>query len=222
MDIDEQLKEIKTEFRLAMNGPVSQSMREQGFRYHLNFGVELPRIKNIAENYKPDYHLAVALWNEDIRECKILAAMLMPVEEFTSDIADIWVEQIDNIEMAELTSMNLFRKLSYAPALSFKWISDEREYVQTCGFLVIAHLLQEKPDMYERAENEFIDQAVCCALSDKYNVRKAAWVAIRTFMSTEAHVFSICRAVEGFADSTDENKQTLYNLVRMKVTPDFE
>ena len=44
MDIKEQLKDIKTQLRLSMNGAVSQSMREKGLVYKLNFGVEIPRI----------------------------------------------------------------------------------------------------------------------------------------------------------------------------------
>ena len=38
MDIKEQLKDIKTQLRLSMNGAVSQSMREKGLVYKLNFG----------------------------------------------------------------------------------------------------------------------------------------------------------------------------------------
>lgn len=45
MDLHEQLKDIKIQLRLSMNGAVSQSMREKGLVYKLNFGVELPRIK---------------------------------------------------------------------------------------------------------------------------------------------------------------------------------
>ena len=43
MELTEQLKEIKTQLRLSMNGAVSQSMREKGLVYKLNFGVELDR-----------------------------------------------------------------------------------------------------------------------------------------------------------------------------------
>ena len=111
MDIKEQLKDIKTQFRLAMNGAVSQSMREKGLVYKLNFGVELPRIKAIAAGYEKDHTLAQALWKEDIRECKIMAGLLQPVETFLPEIADIWTEDIRNIELAELTSMNLFQHL---------------------------------------------------------------------------------------------------------------
>ena len=157
MDLHEQLKDIKTQFRLAMNGAVSQSMRAKGLVYQLNFGVELPRIKQIAARYEKNHDLAQALWKEDIRECKILAAMLQPVDTFLPEIADIWVESIRNIEIAELTSMNLFQYLPYAPAKSLQWIADEREYFQVCGFLTIARLLMRKGDMDGRAENELLD-----------------------------------------------------------------
>lgn len=38
-DIKEKLKEIKQSFRLMMNGPASQSMRNKGLAYKLNWGV---------------------------------------------------------------------------------------------------------------------------------------------------------------------------------------
>lgn len=215
MDIKEQLKDIKTQLRLSMNGAVSQSMREKGLTYKLNFGVELPRIKAIAAGYEKNHDLAQALWKEDIRECKILAAMLQPVDSFYPEIADIWVDSIRNVEIAELTCMNLFQHLPYAPAKSFHWIADEREYVQVCGFLTIARLLVKKGDMTERASGEFLDQAVCAVYSETRAVRNAAMLAIRKYMEhSEEHAFRICRLVEGMSDSSIEAEQILYNMVR--------
>lgn len=215
MDLHEQLKDIKTQFRLAMNGAASQSMREKGLVYKLNFGVELPRIKQIATRYEKNHDLAQALWKEDIRECKILAALLQPVETFYPEIADIWVESIRNIEMAELTSMNLFCHLPYAPAKSLQWMADEREYVQTCGFLTAARLLMQKGDLDERTENELLDQATTAFLSGSYHVRNAAATLIRRYMQhSEAHAFRMCRRVERLKDSTSADEQLLYNLVK--------
>lgn len=214
MDIKEQLKDIKTQLRLSMNGAVSQSMREKGLVYKLNFGVELPRIKNIAAAYEKNHDLAQALWKEEIRECKILAGMLQPVDTFFPEIADIWVEAIRNMEIAELTVMNLFQHLPYAPAKSFHWIADEREYVQTCGFLTAARLLMKKGDMEESPAGELLDQAICAVSSDSYHVRNAALLAIRKYMQhSEEHAFQVCRLVEGMADSAVETEQILYNAV---------
>lgn len=218
MNLQEQLKEIKTRLRLSMNGAVSQSMREKGLVYKLNFGVELPRIKAIAADFTPEHALAQALWKEDIRECKILAGLLQPIDSFLPEIADIWVEDIRNIEIAELTCMNLFQNLPYAPSKSFHWIAGEREYVQVCGFLTIARLLMKKGDMAPRVENEFLDQAVTAFLSGSYHVRNAAMTALRRFMQhSEDNAFNVCRRVEGMKDSSSEVEQLLYNAVREEV-----
>jgi hypothetical protein len=42
------IKEIKTQLRLSMNGIVSTHQRRQGLDYKINFGVEIPRLKEIA------------------------------------------------------------------------------------------------------------------------------------------------------------------------------
>ena len=215
MDLHEQLKDIKTQFRLAMNGAVSQSMREKGLVYKLNFGVELPRIKQIAARYEPNHELAHALWKEDIRECKLLATLLQPVETFLPEIADIWVESIRNIEMAELASMNLFCRLPYAPQKSLQWMADEREYVQVCGFLTAARLLMQKGDVDGRTENELLDQSIAAFLSGSYHVRNAAAVVIRRFMQhSRENAFRMCRRVEAMKDSASPDEQLLYNLVK--------
>ena len=219
MELTEQLKEIKTQHRLSKNGAKSQSMRKKGLVYKLNFGGELPRIKSIAAAYEKDHALAQALWKEDIRECKILAGLLQQVDSFLPEIADIWVENIRNIEIAELTCMNLFQHLPYAPAKSFHWIAAEEEYTQVCGFLTIARLLMKKGDMNERVENEFLDQAVTAFLSGSYHVRNAALTAIRRFMQhSEENAFQVCRRVEEMKESSSESEQLLYNLVREEVT----
>ena len=39
----EAVREVKHLLRAAMNGPLSQSMRQKGLAYRVIFGVELPR-----------------------------------------------------------------------------------------------------------------------------------------------------------------------------------
>lgn len=164
-----------------MNGMVSQSMREKGMEYKLNFGIEYPRIKEIAAGYEPDHELAQALWKENIRECKILAGLLQPADTFYPEIADIWIEDMDYPELAEYTVMNLFQRLPYASEIVFRWMADEREMFQLCGFLLMARLLMKGEKLNERAEAEFLDQACTAVEGDCGPVQKAASVALRKY-----------------------------------------
>ena len=214
-DIREQIREIKQQLRSLMNGAASASMREKGLNYKVNFGVELPRLKQLAAAYEKNHQLAGELWKEDIRESKILAAMLQPVESFYPEIADIWVDDIHTMEIAELTVMNLFQHLEYAPQLSFQWISSESEFRQVCGFLLISRLLSKKGDMDERTENEFLDQAVTAFLSGSYNVRTAVLKALKKYATyEEGHAFRLCRKTEDLKDSNTELGQALYAWIR--------
>ena len=180
-NIHETIKDIKSKFRLFMNGMVSQSMREKGMEYKLNFGIEYPRIKEIAAGYEPDHELAQALWKENIRECKILAGLLQPADTFYQEIADIWIEGMDYPELAEYTVMNLFQRLPYASEVVFRWMADEREMFQLCGFLLMARLLMKGEKLNERAEDEFLDQACTAVEGDCGPVQKAASVALRKY-----------------------------------------
>ena len=80
MDLNQQIKEIKQSFRLMMDGMVAASMRNKGVDYKLNWGATLPRLKAKADEIGQNYDLAIALWKENVRECKILATMLMPAD----------------------------------------------------------------------------------------------------------------------------------------------
>ena len=111
MDIQQQVKEIKLSFRQMMDGVVAKSMRDKGVDYHLNWGATLPRLKEKAEEIGKNYDLAIALWKENVRECKILATMIMPSDQVLPEVIDIWMEQIASQEMAEQAAYNLFQYL---------------------------------------------------------------------------------------------------------------
>jgi 3-methyladenine DNA glycosylase AlkD len=222
INVQSTIKEIKAQLRLAMNGTASTSMREKGLAYKLNFGVELPRLKQIAAQYEKNHDLAQTLWKENIRECKILAGMLQPIESFYVEIMDIWIDDMPTVEIAEMTCMHLFQYLPYAPQKSLQLISDEREYQQVCGFLIIARLLTKKGDMPERAENELIDQAVVSFLSGSFAVRKAVTTALRKYIAgNEQHAFTLCRAMEPLKESADPQAKALYEWVTQEVSLNF-
>ncbi|MDH6358859.1 DNA alkylation repair protein [Parabacteroides sp. PF5-9] len=108
-----------------MNGIASTSMREKGITYKLNFGVSLPKLKEIAKQYTPNPELAELLWNEDVRELKILATLLYPSPSFTKEKAEEWVIEIQHIEIAEQFSFNLLQHTSFTNQLAKEWLSQE-------------------------------------------------------------------------------------------------
>ena len=181
MDINSQIKEIKQSFRQMMDGSIAQSMRDKGVDYHLNWGATLPRLRDKADGIGKNYDLAIALWKENVRECKILATMIMPPDVVLPEVIDIWMEQTPTQEIAEQAAFNLYQYLPYAPEKAYTWIASDKELYQLCGFHILSRLFMNGQEPNERGINEFIDQALAALLGESMVVRKAAMASMQRF-----------------------------------------
>ena len=181
MDINSQIKEIKQSFRQMMDGSIAQSMRDKGVDYHLNWGATLPRLRDKADEIGKNYDLAIALWKENVRECKILATMIMPPDIVLPEVIDIWMEQTPTQEIAEQAAFNLYQYLPYAPEKAYTWIASDKELYQLCGFHILSRLFMNGQEPNERGINEFIDQALAALQGESLAVRKAAMASMQRF-----------------------------------------
>jgi len=181
MNIAEQIKEIKLSFRQMMDGSIAQSMRDKGVNYHLNWGATLPRLRQKADEIGQNYDLAIALWKENVRECKILATMIMPADQILPEVVDIWMEQTDSIEIAEQAAFNLYQHLPYAAEKAYQWLASPEELPQICGYHILSRLFMNKHEPNERGINEFIDQALVALQSSNVSLRKAAMQTVIRF-----------------------------------------
>ena len=179
--MNDRIKEIKQSFRLMMDGAVAQSMRDKGLGYHLNWGVTLPRLREKADAIGKDYDLAIALWKENVRECKILATMIMPPDKILPEVVDIWMEQTETVEIAEQASMNLYQYLPYAPMKAYEWIASDKDLYQLCGYHVLSRLFMNRQEPNDRGINEFLDQTHAALQSPNVTVRKAALNSLNRF-----------------------------------------
>ena len=187
------IKQIKQELRAMMNGVASAAMRNAGLTadYRVNFGVELPRLKELLDEIRTEMlptlpmpeegtneaRLAQMLWHESVRECRILATMLYPPKEFLPEVADIWVRQISTVEIAQIAAMNLFCKMPNASEKAFQWIAAEEDMTQIVGYYTLMHLLREN-QLSERSEQELKDQAAVAMQSENVQLQKAAMKAL--------------------------------------------
>ncbi len=172
---------LKRDFHALMNGPVSVSLREKGLGYRVIFGVEWPRLVEMARGMEKDHDLAQALWKEDIRECRLMAGLLQPVETFYPEIADIWVESMRYPEEAQYTVLSLFQHLPYASEKAFEWIADSRLMFQLCGWLLLTRLFMRGTPLNQRSENEFVDQAEAALASADLPLRQAVRNALMKY-----------------------------------------
>lgn len=180
--IDERLKEIKRSFRLLMNGVASQSMREKGAEYHVNWGASFPMLKDMASGIGNDYELAQALWKENVRECKILATLVMPADKMTPENVDEWVEQTVSQEIVVMAAFNLYQHLPFVVEKAYGWIGNGNEVVRLCGFHTLSLLFKKGLEPATKYLDRYMACLVKALTNDSMAVRKAALSSAQWFM----------------------------------------
>ena len=109
-------------------------------------------LRHMAEQYGKDKSLAAALWQENIRECKILATLIMPAADFTASEAMEWAASLSTVEMAETAVFNLFQHMTEAEQFSLMLLANEDKLVRICAYNLVCRLLKRNnectPQLY--------------------------------------------------------------------------
>ena len=125
-----------------MNGVVAASMREKGLQYRVIWGVSIQHLQEMAAEVGEDYALACQLWQEDIRECKILATLVMPRHEMQEELARQWIDSLTTQEMAEWLAFNLLRHLPFAKEVAEYAIGSGGRLQEICGRNILRRIEQ--------------------------------------------------------------------------------
>lgn len=141
----ETIKNIKQQFFAYRNGMLADTLRKAGDPHKMIFGLNLPQIIQIAAEIGKDKALATALWIDEpgCRESRLLAPMLMPVQEFTMDEAIIeWCKCVECVEVADVLCHRLLRNTDYAYQLAQHLCFDSNEAMaHYVALRLIANLL---------------------------------------------------------------------------------
>lgn len=210
------IRNIRTDLRLTMNGVISTSMREKGVNYRMNFGVDMLKIKEIAGKYEPGSTLAEILWNEDVREMKILATMLYPSAFLTRETADRWVRHITNQEIREQACRNLFQELSFAHQLVNEWTRNEDEKIRTTGYWLFARLCIVRAEVVKQVDMDLLlDDAVNDLKNESLLLRQSALNALKFFgRISRVNAQEVLQRVSGFENSENQiEKEMLDQLL---------
>lgn len=134
---EDRVKEITVLIKQRMNGAVVESMRESGIVYKVSYGVTIPELQQIAQPFKGNHELAIQLFDQDIRECKIIASMIDEPKLVTGPQIDEWSEDFTNHEIVEQVCNNLFWKSDYALSRSYEWCLEEDELMKKAGLIIV-------------------------------------------------------------------------------------
>ena len=135
------LKTLGAESNLA-------GMARFGIQTDNALGIANPALKRIARLIKRDHPRALALWDSNIREARLLAGLTAEPQKLTLETARQWSGDFNSWEIVDSVA-DLFVDARLESPLIPEFAADDREYVRRSAFSMIAvaavHLKKE-PD----------------------------------------------------------------------------
>lgn len=126
------MQTVKRRFFAMRNGLLAAQMRQGGLNYRINFGLNLPQIKDIAAEINgwdlsecERTGLARELWNnESTRESRLLAPMIFHAASVDYDEAKLMLLQAQTAEVSDVLCHSLLRHMPFAEDLIQDVITD--------------------------------------------------------------------------------------------------
>lgn len=210
-----QTTEILRQIRLSMNGIASEQMTKSGLIYKKNYGVSIPRIKEIASLYTPNHELAQQLWILQIRETMIMATLLEPIDKFTYEMAIDWMSQFNQIEIIEQSNMNLFSKLSYSDLLCQELITNKNNWFNITGFILAARIFEKLSDIQTKNISE---QAIRLSETTDLHLYKAIGLCLSRFCRKNKEIATyIMKEIDSFSDKSSVSQQYISSEVKQEL-----
>lgn len=210
--MEDVIRKIRTDLRLSMDGAVAASMRQMGVKFRMIFGVGVPRLKEIARKYEPSAALAERLWEEDVRELKILATLLYPLGELSEEVATRWAHDITNQEIREQACRNLFQEAPFAGTLADSWSADSHEAVRATGYWLFARLcITGSSQVDESGSQGLLKRAVNDLGADSLLLYQSALNALRFYgRVTQERSAWVMQQVSEFESSSVSREREMY------------
>lgn len=213
--LDAQIKQIQQKIKLSMNGVTTDSMFAKGIIYKLNYGVELPVLREIAKSFTPSSDLAERLWLIGWRETFILSVFLQPIEGFTINKAIERISTAPQKEIIDVLCLYLLSKTEFATDLCLELLNQENENCRIGGFMLGSRIYNQ---LTQLQIEQIIRKSVELAETDIYQRYKSIGICLGRLCRTgNDHATNIANIVENFQRSEMPSHRAIVDEVKQEL-----
>jgi 3-methyladenine DNA glycosylase AlkD len=154
-------------------------MARYGIETQKALGVAVPELRRLAKAIGTDHELAVELWETEIHEARMLAAMIDDPALVTEAQMEAWVHDFDSWDLCDQVCLNLFDRTPFAFRKAVEWSARKDEFVKRAGFAVMACAAVHRKDVDDTRFEVFLPIIRAEATDDRNYVKKAVNWALR-------------------------------------------
>ncbi len=216
-EVDERIAKLIRSFRKQMNGETAAQMEKRGIRYKLNFGVGLVTLREKAKSLPGDAEMADRLWHRRIRETMILASLIIPKEEMNFERGLEWSELIDNCELVEQASLNVYGKVESAEKLVEEWFKSDIGHLNALAFYTLGWMFR-----FGEVSDTLLDKGLSSAGlksgADVFCLYRGVAHFIRQMLRAKPEVKDRCASlIKVYEQSNRENLNWLASEIREEI-----
>lgn len=115
-------------------------MARFGIRGQHMLGVPKPILLKMARNIGKDHRLALRLWDSEIHEARILAALIDDPGLVSASQMEKWVRGFDSWDLCDQVCGNLFDRTPNTIQKAMQWTRRKNEFEKRAGFVLMAEI----------------------------------------------------------------------------------
>jgi len=142
-------------------------------------GITKPVMRKIAKDLGKNHNMALRLWDSEIYEARVIAALIDEPALVTEEQMNNWVKDFDNWGICDNTCSNLFDKTPFAYKKAKEWSSRQEEFVKRAGFALVAVLAVHDKKTSDKHFIKFFPMIKRASVDDRNFVKKAVNWALR-------------------------------------------
>ncbi len=117
-----------------------EGMARYGINPEKNLGVSVTTLRKVAKEIGKDHQLAQRLWSTEIRDARMVAALIDDPKLVREEQMERWVKDFNSWDLCDHCCGNLFDKTEYAYQKAKEWSKRKEEFVKRAGFALMAWL----------------------------------------------------------------------------------
>lgn len=174
------VNQILKQLRAGANPVFAEKMARYGIDNNRALGWRTPLLKELAKPYRKNQALAMALYQQNYHETKLLTAFVGDYKQITLTEADVLTAGFYSWDVVDQICANLFAKASFAWQLPQRYAIRLAEYERRAGVVMVVQLAQKHKNCADDNLLQFLPLLKECALDDRNFVKKAVSWALRT------------------------------------------
>ena len=148
---------VKRRLFAMRNGLIADTLRRAGSPFKIIFGLNIPQIVEIADEFGKNQELADRLWeNRSTRESMLLAPMLMNPEDVTTSKAIEMIKESPSAEITDSLCHKLLRQLPFSFELALQLSQEPDDMSKYAAIRLLWHHISTHSDEIKPiAEKEY-------------------------------------------------------------------